>query len=258
MGSVISNNTGSNGIAYPDVWTPGFSLEGCAYAGLYDLPDLSVNLAPNGNPAAVIGTVVRDGLFPRFKGGNFYLATDVAVGADDSTMIALYHKVSALGAGSGNRVYAVSSYLNAGNDRGASLVLEGGKDNTVNPPNISSYRWAGPTNGTVQASGGNTSAASGWSISMAESWQTPPDASPGHARIVNMLNNGSASSAPSAAFQASANKICIGGRADHGPTTTQEVTMAACLIFKRRLTAPKMAQILAWLRAYMARRGIVV
>lgn len=259
MGTVIGNNTGSNGIEYPDVWAPGFSLAGCVYAGLYDTPDLTVNLAPGGSahPATQIGTTVRDGIFPRFKAGNFQLLTDISCGAGEFTIISLYHKLSALGQGSGNRVYAVSSYRNDTADRGASLILEGGTDNTVNPPNISSYRWAGATNGVVQASGSNSAAASGWSCSMAESWPTA-DATPAHARILNMLNGGTASNTGTGAFQSSTNKIAIGGRTDSTASGTQEVTMAACLMFNRRLSRAEINEIMAWLRKYLARRGIII
>lgn len=257
MGTIISNNTSSGVISTPDYWSPGFDLTGCVYAGLFNLPELTTNLAPVTSGVTQLGTTVRDGVFPRFKAGTFQLNTGLTVGSKASTFIAVYKKIDALGMGSFNRCFLVSSYVGSG-EGGASLVLEGGGAAGPNPPNVTVYRVLQSLGQNTQsAAGGNTPSSDGWSISVARSWNDP-DTGNCKVRIYNALNGGSSSGTATTPMGNSTNFISIGGTPSSSSTSTQEVTMASALVFNRALEDSELPAIVSYYRRYLKRFNINV
>lgn len=254
----ISNTTPAGVIANPDYWSPPFSLEGCLYAGLFHLDDLSKNLAGDNSPSTVIGTVARDGLFPRFNANTFRLVTGVTLGTGDASFICLYNKSTAIPHDNSttSRGFLMSSY--GGGSNGMSLTVEGTAD-TANPANIAGYRAAAdvPTN-AIFANGASSGSTDGWALSGVDAYF---DTDGTTARVIarNYLNGGSASGSGvnKPGWAASTAPVAIGGRPLAASGTTQ-VTIAAAFIYNRILTSTERAEILSYLRQYMAARGITL
>lgn len=255
----ISSNIPSGSIANPDYWTPPFSLDGCVYAGLYHLDDLTKDLSGNGVTVTQVGDAVRDGIFPRFHSANFKLTTDLIIPAEDSiSAICMYKKDTAVsGDVTNGRGFLVSSY--GGGNNGFSLVMED-TVNITNPGFITAFRAASdnPTN-AIQGRGAITSAASGWAIAGSDCYF---DADGSTARVVarNVLTGGSAggSGTGKTAWAPFTAGIAIGGRPTPQLTTTTQVTIAAVLIYNRVLTPGEYLEITSYLRRYMSNRGISI
>lgn len=254
----IGNNTQAGSIANPDYWSPSFSLDGCVYAGLYHLDDLSKNLAGDNSPSTVIGEVVRDGLFPRFNSGNFKLVTGVTVGNGPVSIVCLYNKSTATPASGSapGRGYLVTSY--GGGNNGVSLTVEGAA-NTPNPSNIAAYRAAAdnPT-AAIFSSGASSASADGWALSGMDS-SFDVDGTTARVNVRNYLTSGSAggtgTNKPGWAVQTA--PIAVGGRplAADGSSL---ITIAAVLVYERVLSATDRTDILNYFRQYLANRGIVL
>lgn len=255
----ISNTTPAGVIANPDYWSPPFSLDGCLYAGLFHLDDLSKNLAGDNSPSTVVGTVVRDGLFPRFNSANFRLVTGVTVGTGDVSMICLYNKLTATpnDASTPGRGYLMTSY--GGGSNGLTLSVEGSAGGVADPAEIAAYRAAAdnPT-AAIFAKGSSSSSTDGWALSGIDTYF---DTDGTTARVVarNYLNGGTAngSGVNKPGWAAQTAPVAIGGRPLSNSGTTQ-VTIAAAFIYNRILSATERNQILEYLRQYMAARGITL
>ena len=253
----IANNTPSGSIANPDYWTPPFSLEGCVYAGLYHLDDLTKDLSGNGVTVTQVGDTVRDGVFPRFHSGNFKLTTDLIIPAADSiSTVCLYKKDTAVtGDVVNGRGYLWSARDGAHN--GFSLAMEGA---ATNPGFVAASRSTADTPTTsTQARGAITSASSGWAITGSDAYF----AADGTTATLTMRDllagtsvNGTA--AGKTAWDPQTSGIAIGGNPVNQPTTTTQVTIAAVLIYNRVLAAYEYTDILAYFRQYMLNRGIVI
>lgn len=253
----IGNNTQAGSIANPDYWAPSFSLDGCLYAGLYHLDDLTKDLSGNGHVVSQIGETVRDGLFPRFNSGSFKLVTDLTLGTGPASIVCLYNKQTATpNSGGIGRGYLVTSY--GGGSNGISLTVEG-TINTPNPGNIGGYRAAAdaPTN-AIFANGGSTASSDGWALSGVDTY-FDTDGTTARVSVRNYLTGGQAggSGTNKPGWAAQTAPIAVGGR-PLGADGTSQITIASVLVYNRILSATERTDILTYYRKYMANRGITL